>query len=81
MAWRELVDANYRFSLRLLRIVSAIVIVVALVCALGATLDATMGSAYYNFHDALSCLAVAALAFTVRLVAPWWYRICYEALK
>jgi hypothetical protein len=36
--------------------------------ALGASLDAAMGSGYYDFRDALACLGVAAFGLVFRLI-------------
>jgi len=56
-------------------------IFVGLIGALGALIDATIGSAYYDLHDALNCLAVAAFGVVVRFVAPYFMRITHEAIR
>ena len=69
MARGDFIDSWFRGWFGFARVVTAIMVFVGLVGALGASLDAAIGAGYYDFRDALACLGVAAVGLVFRLVA------------
>jgi hypothetical protein len=81
MSWPDFLEGNYRLHFFATQVVTAILIFVGVLGALGAFLDATRGAGYYDLKDALRCLGLAAFGLLYRLAALPFYRLLIDTLK
>jgi hypothetical protein len=81
MASRDLWTRWYRSNFGIFRAISAVMLLVGSVGALGAFLEATIGAGHYTLQDAVNCLALAAIGLVLWFVAPTVLRIVSEAFR
>ncbi len=81
MSWHDSLESLDRFHRSTVRVVTAVLMFVGSIGALGAFLDATIGSGYYDLPVALRWLGVAAFGLLYRLLGLPAFRLTVDALK